>query len=62
MDCSALLIFSGALLVAAGSPGPSVAALVSRAPNHTAGWSGSQGMRSRGPVAVAKRSRGRAGA
>ena len=30
MDLSALLIFSGALLVAAGSPGPSVAALVSR--------------------------------
>ena len=30
MDVSALLIFAGALLVAAGSPGPSVAALVSR--------------------------------
>ena len=30
MDLSALLIFAGALLVAAGSPGPSVAALVAR--------------------------------
>jgi threonine/homoserine/homoserine lactone efflux protein len=30
MDASALLIFAGALLVAAGSPGPSVAALVAR--------------------------------
>ena len=30
MELSALLIFAGALLVAAGSPGPSVAALVSR--------------------------------
>ncbi len=30
MDFSALLIFAGALLVAAGSPGPSIAALVSR--------------------------------
>jgi threonine/homoserine/homoserine lactone efflux protein len=31
VDLSALLIFAGALLVAAGSPGPSIAALVSRA-------------------------------
>ena len=30
MDLSALLIFAGALLIAAGSPGPSVAALVAR--------------------------------
>ena len=30
MDLSALLIFAGALLVAAGSPGPSVVALVAR--------------------------------
>jgi threonine/homoserine/homoserine lactone efflux protein len=30
MDLPALLIFAGALLVAAGSPGPSVAALVAR--------------------------------
>ena len=30
MDISALIIFAGALLVAAGSPGPSVAALVAR--------------------------------
>lgn len=30
MDLSALLIFAGALLVAAGSPGPSIAALVAR--------------------------------
>ena len=30
MDLSVLLIFAGALLVAAGSPGPSVAALISR--------------------------------
>jgi threonine/homoserine/homoserine lactone efflux protein len=30
VDFSALLIFAGALLVAAGSPGPSIAALVSR--------------------------------
>jgi threonine/homoserine/homoserine lactone efflux protein len=30
MDLSALLIFAGALLLAAGSPGPSVAALVAR--------------------------------
>ena len=30
MDLSTLLIFGGALLVAAGSPGPSVAALVAR--------------------------------
>lgn len=30
MDISTLLIFSGALLIAAGSPGPSVAALVAR--------------------------------
>ena len=30
MDLSALLMFAGALLVAAGSPGPSVAALVAR--------------------------------
>lgn len=30
MDLSALLIFAGALIVAAGSPGPSVAALVAR--------------------------------
>ena len=30
MDLSALLIFAGALLLAAGSPGPSIAALVAR--------------------------------
>lgn len=30
MDLSILLVFAGALLVAAGSPGPSIAALVSR--------------------------------
>ena len=30
MDLSALLIFAGALMLAAGSPGPSVAALVAR--------------------------------
>ena len=30
MDVSSLLIFAGALLVAAGSPGPSIAALVAR--------------------------------
>jgi threonine/homoserine/homoserine lactone efflux protein len=30
VDASGLLIFAGALLVAAGSPGPSVAALVAR--------------------------------
>lgn len=30
MDLTSLLIFAGALLVAAGSPGPSIAALVSR--------------------------------
>ncbi|WP_295807860.1 LysE family translocator [uncultured Nitratireductor sp.] len=30
MDISALVIFAGALLVAAGSPGPSIAALVAR--------------------------------
>jgi threonine/homoserine/homoserine lactone efflux protein len=30
MDLSSLLIFAGALLIAAGSPGPSVAALVAR--------------------------------
>jgi len=30
VDLSSLLIFAGALLVAAGSPGPSIAALVAR--------------------------------
>ncbi|WP_119459270.1 LysE family translocator [Rhodospirillaceae bacterium SYSU D60014] len=30
MDVSSLLIFAGALLIAAGSPGPSIAALVAR--------------------------------
>src|SRR5918993_5061090 len=30
MDASGLLIFAGALTVAAGSPGPSIAALVAR--------------------------------
>lgn len=30
MDASSLIIFAGALLVAAGSPGPSIAALVAR--------------------------------
>lgn len=30
MDLSALVVFAGALLVAAGSPGPSIAALVAR--------------------------------
>ena len=30
MDLSALLIFAGALALAAGSPGPSIAALVAR--------------------------------
>ena len=36
MELSALLIFAGALLVAAGSPGPSIAALVARVIAH--GW------------------------
>lgn len=36
MELSALLLFAGALLVAAGSPGPSVAALVARVLTH--GW------------------------
>ncbi len=36
MDISALIIFAGALLVAAGSPGPSIAALVARV--ITRGW------------------------
>lgn len=36
MDMSALIIFAGALLVAAGSPGPSIAALVARV--ITRGW------------------------
>ena len=36
MDLSALLIFAGALLVAAGSPGPSIAALTARVIAH--GW------------------------
>ena len=36
MELSALLIFAGALLVAAGSPGPSIAALVARVLAH--GW------------------------
>jgi threonine/homoserine/homoserine lactone efflux protein len=31
MELSALLIFAGALLVAAAAPGPSIAALVARA-------------------------------
>ena len=30
MDASSLVVFAGALLVSAGSPGPSIAALVSR--------------------------------
>jgi threonine/homoserine/homoserine lactone efflux protein len=34
MDLSSLLIFAGALLVAAGSPGPSIAALVARVLTH----------------------------
>lgn len=34
MDLSALLVFAGALLVAAGSPGPSIAALVARVISH----------------------------
>lgn len=38
MDLASLLIFAGALLVAAGSPGPSIAALVARV--MTAGWRG----------------------
>ncbi len=37
MDLSALLIFAGALLVAAGSPGPSIAALVARVMTSGAG-------------------------
>jgi len=36
VELSALLIFAGALLVAAGSPGPSIAALVARVIAH--GW------------------------
>jgi threonine/homoserine/homoserine lactone efflux protein len=36
MDLSALLIFAGALLIAAGSPGPNVVALVARVIAH--GW------------------------
>ena len=38
MEFTSLLIFAGALLVAAGSPGPSIAALVARV--MTAGWRG----------------------
>src|SRR3546814_20311273 len=38
VDLSALLLFAGALLIAAGSPGPSIAALVARVV--TAGWRG----------------------
>ena len=38
LDITSLLIFAGALLVAAGSPGPSIAALVARV--MTAGWRG----------------------
>ncbi|MFV0473991.1 MAG: hypothetical protein ACK5MQ_07245 [Pikeienuella sp.] len=36
MDIAAAVIFAGALAVAAGSPGPSVAALVARA--LSSGW------------------------
>ena len=36
MDLAALIVFAGALIVAAGSPGPSIAALVSRV--LTRGW------------------------
>lgn len=36
MDLAALVVFAGALVVAAGSPGPSIAALVSRV--LTGGW------------------------
>ncbi|WP_282607730.1 LysE family translocator [Pelagibius sp. Alg239-R121] len=36
MDLAALVVFAGALLIAAGSPGPSIAALVSRV--LTRGW------------------------
>lgn len=36
MDLAALIVFAGALLIAAGSPGPSIAALVSRV--LTRGW------------------------
>lgn len=38
MEFTSLLIFAGALLVAAGSPGPSIAALVARV--MAAGWRG----------------------
>jgi len=38
LELSALLIFAGALMVAAGSPGPNVAALVARV--LTGGWQG----------------------
>lgn len=38
MDISSLLLFAGALIVAAGSPGPSIAALVARV--LTGGWRG----------------------
>jgi threonine/homoserine/homoserine lactone efflux protein len=38
LDITSLLIFAGALLVAAGSPGPSIAALVARV--ISAGWRG----------------------
>lgn len=38
MELSSLLIFAGALFVAAGSPGPSIAALVARVVS--AGWQG----------------------
>lgn len=38
MDLSSLLIFAGALIVAAGSPGPSIAALVARI--LAGGWRG----------------------
>ena len=36
MDLAALVVFAGALMIAAGSPGPSIAALVSRV--LTRGW------------------------
>lgn len=38
MELSSLLVFAGALMVAAGSPGPSIAALVARV--LTGGWRG----------------------
>ena len=39
MSLSSLLLFAGALMIAAGSPGPSIAALVARVLARGRGWS-----------------------